>query len=527
MVNQTALWCSEQGKNLAKRGAHDVCDYIPLVEICPKNSGEGELQLRYFHAERLKVVVEDVLERIIAGMQRNNAHVISILLLLAMVIFAPIVLSGYSELQKASASHNYPEIAVHYWNAAQRIPWRADTYELAGHAYYHAQEYAKADAAYQKAFHRGALSADGWVAWGDVQYLQDDHVHATQIWEQGLRQSNPSENLYSRLSQTYQENHDYSKAADYLQRYVALHQEDASAHYRLGLLLALSDTNQALTELINASQLDPQFDSVVETLRSALNLASLSDSASARFVLIGRGLGLVYEWELAQAAFESAVEADEGNAEAWAWLGESKQQAGQDGSAELDRAMQLNPNSSTVRGLRGLHFQRDGNFREALSEFQAASLLDKKNPAWQVSMGEAHSKLGDLIMALQAYQTATDLVPGDPAYWRMLAIFCGQNSINIRDVGIPAAQRAVVLDSADATNVEILGWLLLLDKRLEESERQLLHALELDPGNALAHLHLGMLYLEKNDRALAQSHFITARDLGNSDAQIILNQYFP
>jgi Tfp pilus assembly protein PilF len=55
----------------------------------------------------------------------------------------------------------------------------------------------------------------------------------------------------------------------------------------------------------------------------------------------------------------------------------------------------------------------------------------------------------------------------------------------------------------------------------------LLQAIELDPNNALAHLHVGMLYLEKHDRALAQSHFVTARDLGNADAQMILNQYFP
>lgn len=460
-------------------------------------------------------------------MQRNTVQAVLILFLLAMIVFVPFVLSGYSELEKVSTAKSYPEVARHYWNAAQRIPWRADAYELAGHAYYHAQDYKQADAAYRKAFDRNALSADGWVAWGDVQYLQDDHLRAAQIWAQALGRPNPSENLYSRLSQTYQEDRDYAKAAEFLQRYVSLHQEDASARYRLGLLLTLTDPALALTELINASQLDPQFDPAVETLRSALNLGSISDSASARFVLTGRGLGLVHEWELAQAAFESAIEADEGNAEAWAWLAESKQQIGEDGTADLDRALQLDPDSSTVRGLRGLHFQRDGNFRAALTEFESASRLDPTNPAWQISLGETHSKLGDLILALQAYQKATRLVPEDAAYWRMLAIFCGQNNVNIGDVGIPAAQKAVMLESKNATSAELLGWLLLLDARLEESERQLLHALELDPSNGLAHLHLGMLYMEKNDRALAQSHFVTARDLGNTDAQIILNQYFP
>lgn len=460
-------------------------------------------------------------------MQHHSVRVLLVVLLLALAIVVPLIASGYSELRAASSSNDYIEIAGHYWNAAQRLPWRAEAYELAGHAYYHAREYSRADAAYQKAFGRNALSAEGWVAWGDVHYLQEDHARASQIWEQGLAQPDPSENLYSRLSQTYQENHEYSKAAEYLQRYVALHQEDASAHYRLGLLLTITDSDRALTELISASQLDPQFDPAVETLRSALNLASLHDSVSARFVLIGRGLGLVHEWELAQSAFESAVEADEQNAEAWAWLGESKQQSGGDGSVELDQAHALDPNSSTIRGLRGLHFQRVGNFRAALTEFQAASELDGTNPAWQVSLGETYSKLGDLIRAMKSYQAATALVPENAEYWRMLAIFCAQNNVNVKDVGIPAAQQAAVLDPDSSTSMGLLGWLLLLDARYEESQRMLLRAVELDPDNAVAHLHLGMLYLEQNDRTLAQSHFVTARDLGNSDAQIILNQYFP
>jgi len=460
-------------------------------------------------------------------MQRNPWRVVLILVLLALAMFAPLLLSGYSEWSKASAAHTYTEVARHYKAAAQRIPWRADLYELSGHAYYYAKEYSLADLAYQKAFQRNALSADGWVAWGDVLYLNGNPEGAARIWEDALKEQDPSEKLYSRLSQVYKEQRDYSRAAENLQKYVSLHRDDASAHYRLGLLLTLTDPNEALSELINASQLDPQLGPTVETLRSALNQASLTDSSSARFVLIGRGLGLVQEWELARVTFEYAVKADKENAEAWAWLGEAKQQASEDGAADLEQAYQLNPSSSTVRGLRGLYFQRTGNFREALKEYQAAARLDGENPAWQVSMGEMYLKLGDLIRALQAYQAATALAPDDSNTWRLLAIFCGQNNVNVKDIGIPAAQKLVLLTKDDASSLDVLGWLLLLDKRYEESERQLLHALALDPQNASVHLHLGMLYLESEKRDLAFSQFVNARDLGSMDAQAILNTYFP
>jgi tetratricopeptide (TPR) repeat protein len=460
-------------------------------------------------------------------MTRHTLRVVSFLLLLVAAVLAPVVVSGYSELRQAASAATYPEVGDHYRRAAQRLPWRADLYELAGHAYYHAEDYARAQAAYRKAFERQALSADGWVAWGDVYYLTNDVKQATQIWEQGLAQKQFSEKLYSRLSQVYKDNGDYSKAAQVLQKYVALHPEDASAHYRLGLLLTLTDQDTALSELISASQLDPQLDPAMEILRSALNQASLSDSDSERNVLAGRGLGLIQEWGLARAAFDAAVEADGKNAEAWAWLGEANYQTGGEGGAELDRALALDPDSTVVRGLRGLYFQRSGNFRSALAEFQAAAQLDPKNPAWQVSIGETYSKLGDLIRALESYQAATELAPRDTAYLRLLALFCAQNNVNIASVGVPAAQKAVALEKDNVDNLDLLGWLLLLDKRFDYSKGILDQALALDPNNASVHLHLGMLYLQRNDRAAAQEHFVTARDLGSAEAGSILEQYFP
>ena len=460
-------------------------------------------------------------------MYRNAVRAVFVLLLLIVTVLAPVVTSGYFELEQASNAASHWEMAEHYLNAARRIPWRSDLYELAGHAYYHAKEYALADIAYQTAFERDGLSAQGWVAWGDVHYLNADSERASEIWEQALEQETVSDQLYSRLSQMYEESVEYPKAAAYLQNYVSAHQEDASGHYRLGLLLTLSDPNKALSELIGAAQLDPQLDPAVQTLRTALNLASLNESASEKSVIIGRGLGLVGEWPLARAAFQEAVHADAKNAEAWAWLGEANQHMEMDGTKELDQALQLNPKSPAVRGLRGLHFQRAGNFREALAEFQSAAKLEPDNPAWQVSIGEAHAKLGDLIRALEAYQTATALAADDPGYWRLLAIFCAQNNIHIKDIGIPAAQKAVILAPEDTPSLEILGWLLLLDARNEEAERMLTRALELDPGNASVHVHLGMLYLQKNDRASAYDHLIQARDLGNTEAEILLKQYFP
>jgi Flp pilus assembly protein TadD len=208
-------------------------------------------------------------------------------------------------------------------------------------------------------------------------------------------------------------------------------------------------------------------------------------------------------------------------------MGEANQQMGGEGIEQLEQAFQLNPGSSTVRGLRGLYYQRTGNFREALTEFQTAAALEPENAMWYVSLGEAHARLGDLIRALEAYQKATALAPEDPSYWRLLAAFCAQNNVNIKDIGVPAAQKAVVLAGEDAISLDVLGWLLTLDARFDEAQRMLNRALEIDSQNGSVHLHLGMLYLQTDDRTSALDHLVQARDLGNKEAEMVLRQYFP
>ena len=73
-------------------------------------------------------------------MSRSAVRVFSILALILLAIFAPLLFSGYAELNRAAHSSSYAEAAQHYQYAAERIPWRADLYELSGHAYYYAKD---------------------------------------------------------------------------------------------------------------------------------------------------------------------------------------------------------------------------------------------------------------------------------------------------------------------------------------------------------------------------------------------------
>jgi tetratricopeptide (TPR) repeat protein len=313
---------------------------------------------------------------------------------------------------------------------------------------------------------------------------------------------------------------------------IRLDQENIYAHYRVGLLMTVLEPEQALPELMLASSLDPETDSAVQTLRAALNLSATQTAPAEKMLSIGRALGLVQEWELAVAAFEKAVSEDPRNAEAWAWLGEAKQQTGQDGSVELDRAASLQDSSVIVHALRGLYWNRQKQYLKMLAEYQRAAELEPDNPAWQAELGNAYSRMDDLASAFSAYQHATVLAPNDATYWRLLAVFCAENGIYLEETGLPAAQKALELSPDDPFVQDALGWSYLSSGRYANAEQVLKNTVTLFPDHLPARIHLAMTYLAQGDRSAAylELSYVQNADPEGVNGQLakkLLEQYFP
>lgn len=451
--------------------------------------------------------------------------------LLALIV-APVVSNGYYELSLAEQlAVNSPKLAsLHYERAALRLPWRADLWTQAGLSAYRSGNYDDAIRLFTSAQKRDALSAAAWNLFGAAYWAKAEHAQALNIWQTGAQKNPAYAPLYDSLALAYHENGDYASEQDTLTMRLSL-QDDARAHYRLALLLTLTDSTRALREFTAASSLDPEFDSVSRTMVTALNISALQTDETTRLITLGRGLGLVNEWGLAFRAFEQAVGANGENAEAWAWLGEAKQHNGQDGRAELDQALALDKQSVIVRALRGLYWKRQKQYKEALNEYRSASELEPENPAWQVSIGEAYLQLGDLASALASYQRAAELAPNDATYWRLLAVFCAANNVQVEEVGLPAAQRAQALAPDDPLVLDALGWSYLSSGRYTLAEQTLQKALQHAPDLASAHLHLGMTRLAQNERASAYVELSRARDLDPQSAEgqfaaELLKQYF-
>lgn len=459
-----------------------------------------------------------------------------VLLAVLGLIFTPPILIAYAELEKAElaqAAEDFPMAASSYARAVRFLPWRVDLWENAARASFLADSPEPAIALYEAALRRGSLSANGWELYGLAYWQGGNFQAAREIWLEGVEAYPSHAVFYHHLSAVYFEQGDWPAERDALEHWIALGSEpDAAAHYRLAVLSSANEPDRALGQFLLAASLDEQFNPAMKTMRTALNLAALETDESRRLVVIGRGLGLVNEWVLAEDAFHQAAAADGENAEAWAWLGEARQQLGRDGHAELDKASSLDSADPIVHGLRGLYWMRQGQPEQALAEYRMAAVLDPANPLWQVSVGEAYASMGDLPPALESYIHAAEMAPGDVNHWRILAVFCARNGVQVEEIGLPAARKALALAPDDVQGLDALGLIFITLGRPEEARYHLLQAVELESDFALAHLHLGIVYLQLYDQGAAFDHLRRARELDvdgvvGEQAQALLTQYFP
>ncbi len=455
-----------------------------------------------------------------------------ILLALLGLIAAPALFSARADIRRADsalASGNPLDAAADLEHAATLLFWRADLMERAGRAYFAGGDVEEAIRLLRSV---KGLSVDGWRELGEAYRRIGLLEESARAFQRGLEVHGAQASLYRGLALTYNAQGDLEAETSAFRNYVALDGTEAAARHRLGLLLAVYDPEQSLAELMASADLDEEYDPVVQTMRSALNLAFIQTDESRRMVVIGRGLGLAQEWQLAREAFQRAVAADEKNAEAWAWLGEANQHLGQDGSEELERAVALGPFSARVRALYGLYWKRRDEPQKALAQFQWAAVIEPENPAYIAALGDAYAFAGDLPSALAAYTRAAELAPTDAAYWRMLAVFCGEYHYQAEEVGVPASQQVLALAPDAASSYDLLGWTYLAAGIHDLAEENLLAALRLDPDYAPAHLHLGMAYLEMGRPEAARVHLLEAQALDPQGpdgltAGKLLALYFP
>ncbi len=352
------------------------------------------------------------------------------------------------------------------------------------------------------------------------------------MWQALIQSGQASPDTFQRLSDLQWQTGDFSGAGQTLRAWLAADPGRAETAFRLGLLLVSDHPQEAVQFFQEAASHDVAWQAPVDSLRQALSLADLKDDPSYRQLLVGRSLGSLGYWDLAAQAFNRSVELNPNYAEAWAFLGEAYQHLDKNGYPDLEKAQQLGPDSITVQALLALYWRRQGQPEKALPTLQAVAAAEPRQAAWQIELGTTLADMGEINQALAYFQHAVELEPGSAPYWELLAQFTITNSLNLRTLGLPAARQAVILAPRDPAALATMGWSMYALGDMQEAERFYLRALQANPDYALAHLHLGQVYLQENQYQLAYQHLRKALDLSTNQpeiqsmAQRLLHQYF-
>jgi tetratricopeptide (TPR) repeat protein len=464
-----------------------------------------------------------------------------------LIIILPILLAAGLQLQpraaqlqgalqslKASSEESSSTVLLVHLNQVVEIePWRGEIWEQIGVLQKYAGHIDLAVSAYEQAYRLRALSLEGQDDLIKLYQKQGNLTAAIALIREQVETGKMGTESYEQVARLQLASGDRSGALLTLQNWRQHQPESARVRYLQGVLILEEDPQQAVSLLLEASQHDPNLAKQVGKLRAAANRLVDDPDSDERMMVLGQALSEVEEWRLALPFLEQAVQARPENGEAWALLAEIQQQAGESGWESMKQAVKLAPQSTTVQAFAALYWRRQGRPDIALTYLDAIVNKYPDQAAWHVEMGNTLAEMGNLQFALDHYQVAVELDAENAEYWRALALFCLRYNMDIEGVGIAAARQAVLLAPNQAAALDVMGWSLMALEDLEDAERFLLRALEQDEKYSPALLHLGQLYLEKNEQELAYLYLLQAAHHTEADAvsagqaQRLLDQYFP
>ncbi len=434
--------------------------------------------------------------------------------------------------REAEQAGNSLEAAEHYTAAAEAQPWREGLLEKAGLLFYEGGDAPHAAQELQGALDREQLSETGQIALGNAYYQTGAYPQAMEIWTALLQDPAVDSAFYEDVT-------DKLAAAGLVEDQTAVYSQwvindphNSRAVYRLGLLQSVYDPLQAVSFLSLAKSLDS---SLAEPVDEVLDVLASMQEADERYrlVMIGRTLGNLGEWAIANRAFQKAVDLDPEYGDAWAFLAESLQQLGKPALKAIETANELSPDSIGVKTLTAMYWQRQNKPELALQIMQEIADLRPGEYIWLIEMGNIAADGGDLDTGLTYITKAIEAEPQNPQWRRALVAFCLENNYEIRTLGLPAAREYLRLSQESADALSIMGAVMLNLQDTLSAERYLTRALKLDPGNADTHLTLAQVYLMDSKPVQAYNHLNAVLNQTSSQSETakmamrLMEKYYP
>ena len=479
-----------------------------------------------------------ICEAIIDGMANADTRFVWVKILLPLLFMAGLSVLPFDRhtgelLHNARVAEldDQPQVAaVYIIDLLDRQPWRMNLWEWAGVNQLAGGEDNSAIQSFERASSLGQLSLQGERDLALAYERAGQYADAARAWDRVAERA-PSVEVYAHAAQNWRRAGAFPEAVQALREWRVLEPSNAAVAYSLGVLLASDMPDEALIQMSEAARLDGLYANAQADMQRALALADLNDDEGYRLTVIGRALANMGEWEQAELVLTRATQANPSFAEAWALLGEAREQVSKDGLPDLEKAIETNPQSIMARAMLALYWGRLGEWEKAIAHLQVASQMEPGRAVWRMEMGSLYAQSGDLAKAQEDLLAAVQLEPKNVQAWHALATFSLRYDVDLEGIGLLAAEEALALDDQNAVTFDLLGSVLVKLDRPLEGEKNLLRALEIDPDLAEAHYHLGSLYLQKQSNDRAYEHLVQAAELDGSGttgtlARRLLERYF-
>ena len=315
----------------------------------------------------------------------------------------------------------------------------ARVYRSRGNAYRFSKQYPQAIADFDHAIHLSPKDALLYSNRGRTYQDSKQYPQAIADFDHAIHLSPKDALLYTDRGRTYQDSKQYPQAIADFDHAIHLSPKDAWATLRRGTTyLSMGNFQEALKNFDRVIELDldhkhyvqekkgialyelGRYQESVEAFNEAL---AISSACPVSWKALGKAYKALYTQDEAASLLQKTLVPDtdtipviRSRAEAMYGIECYKQAL-----AEIDRAVQLNPNLSTSLSLRAYIYQSMNHLEEAMKDFKVSIELDKEFEH------EGYKQIGRMLLSLERNQEAIDAFtkalityPTCDSCWRLL-----------------------------------------------------------------------------------------------------------
>lgn len=383
--------------------------------------------------------------------------------------------------------------------------------------------YSLAIAEYQQANSLDPNNTDPFIKIGRIHLLTGDYPKAQDNFQKALnlQPDNIDGKIY--LARTLLQERKIDEARNIVNTIVA--DSNQTVQYYKGILAAYFGDYENAKRLLSKSIEIGSSQDITKKAQNYLGAFSEFDfnqggAQSHLKTLLGRSYAQTGEYQMAIPMLFEVIKEEKDYRDAWIILGYSYLNTGkyQDASEALEQAKRLDPQKAETFFYLGLAYYGQNNLQQAAVSLEQAKKLGFQ-PVIQIDqkLAEIYLELKQYDKSAFNYENVVSLNDDNINYYiRPMWIYI--EKLNQPSKAVALAQKAFASHPNQPMSYNLLGWAMVGSNRLDEAEKNLQEAINLDPKLDAAYLNFGWLWEKRGQSDKALNYYSKAHKMGNGNA---------